>query len=199
MIILFRMSRPESTMSMRSPLIAALSFSWSSVRFYENMLPYTWHVFKSPWKSLQQDPCDIPTFWQQHFLDTGDGIITSRSKWSAFAFTNHQHYSPHFEPQIPLVDMWLGHAFLLVDISHHLYCFFSSLAQFNTKLNVCLLFKLWHFAMWQCVLIHVAFSLSCTSPCIIIPDHNVPSPCISMCGKYPTCLSVYAGSILPVL
>lgn len=130
----------------------------------------------------------IYPFSKQHFLDMGDGVITWCSKWSAFAFTNHQQCLPCSEPQIPLVDTWLGHAFLLVDISHHLYCLFSNLAQFNTKCNICLLFKLWHFATWQCVLIHVAFSLSYTSYCVIIPDHNVPSSCISMC----VCLCVWS-------
>lgn len=184
---------------MRSPLIVALSFSWSPVRFFGTMWPHTWHMFKSPWTVCSRFHVTYLPFQQRHFLDTGDGVITSCSKWFAFAFTNCQQYLPRFKPQAPIVDTWLGHAFLLVDISHHLYCLFSSLAQFNTESNICLLFKLWHFAMWRCVLIHVAFSLSYTSYCVIIPDHNVSSSCISMCGKYPTCLSVYAGSILPVL
>jgi hypothetical protein len=65
-------------MSMRSPLIVALSFSWSSVRFFGTMWPHTWHMFKSPYNSLQQVPCEIPTFlatafpwykwWCYHFM-----------------------------------------------------------------------------------------------------------------------------------
>lgn len=147
------MSKPESTMLMRSPLIAARSFSWSSVRFLEP----PGHT-RDTLSNHQGTVCSrfhetYLSFQQQHFIATGDGIITSCSKWSAFAFTNRQQYLPRSEPQIPLVDTWLGNAFLLVDISHHLYCLFSSLAQFNTKFNICLLFKLWHFAMWQCVVI----------------------------------------------
>jgi hypothetical protein len=127
-------------------------------------------------------------FYQHHFPDTGNGVITLCSKWSAFVFTICQRYLPPSEPQRPLIDMWLGHAFLLVDIWHHLYCLCPSLAQFNTKsVTFC------HATMCTDT---CGFSLSHTSYCILIPDHNVHSSCIGMCGtSLSVCRQYFTGTL----
>ena len=54
----------------------------------------------------------------------GDGVITLCSNWSPFTLIILHRFPPCFEPPVPLIDVWLGHAFLLVDISQ-LHCNFG--------------------------------------------------------------------------
>jgi hypothetical protein len=126
-----------------------------------------------------------------NFPDMDDSVITSYCNWCAFEFIFLQCVLHCFELSIPLVHARLWHAFFWADILHCPSCLSSSLAQFNTKSDICCLFKLWHLAEQQCTLICVAFSLSYIFYCIIILDHHVQYLCINMCGKYPTSLGIH--------
>ena len=59
---LFRMSWSESTMSVTSLPIAALPFSWCSVRFFGTVWPHTQRMFKSSWSILWQVQYETSTF-----------------------------------------------------------------------------------------------------------------------------------------